>query len=547
MFWDQTLATTRKAQAKDAPKETQAGTHASTSPPKKPQPDASPDDAAAAAPVALILRHAAARPESTRISLYNTSLSVIPEDLATTFFLTAYAAASPTAHLPDLADTLANEGLSTSALHAPALAALSRELVQPSLMALARRHYSTAIQQTSLALASPQLAVKDATLASVLLLALFEALTFQGRRSPTNWTMHMNGATELLQLRGPGQFRTVLGRSMFLDITNDILTSCANRHVAPPPALAELLTQLADVVGHDDLHVRITRATAGMADLVSVVTGGGDPDSVALQVVLRGRQLDAHISELLEQFAALRPYVVLDPASAPDSAYNKIAHHYSSPKLCWQWNNLRMMRVFVNSWVFRAAAAAKSALRDSPEALDVLEQSRVLRIAASNVERMATDILGTVSYCHGLPALSNYRLTMARWLIWPLSAVATSQVAPITARIYARDNLHAFGRETGTSQAMEAGKMVDESKEIEDWWVSEMSIYILTYGTVSLILATQVAYRSSVIEAVVGSHHAHVHHGLVRRRRVADLARRPTAGCRGAMASAMCGSASTDS
>ncbi|KAG7289897.1 hypothetical protein NEMBOFW57_006274 [Staphylotrichum longicolle] len=413
---------------------------------------------------------AAANPESYFNSIPpQSSLSMVPEDVANTFFLTAYAAASPTANLPDLADLLTTQGPSTSALHAPALAVLSRELGQPSLMALARKHYLVAIQKTNLALASPQLAVKDATLASVLLLALFEALTFQGRRSPTNWTMHMKGATELLKLRGPAQFGTVLGRSMFLDITSDILTSCANRRVAPPPALTELLTQFADVVGHDDLHVRITRATAGMADLVGLVTSDGDPDTVAIQLVLQGRQLDAHISKLLEDFAIWRPYVILDPASAPESAYNQIAHHYSTPKMCWQWNNLRMMRVYVNTWVFRAAAAAKSALRDSPEATNVLEKSRVLEIAASNAERMAVDILGTVSYCHSLPTLSNDRLTMARWLIWPLSSVATSPVTPISARIYARDNLHAFGRETGTSQATEAGKMVDEAKEIEDW------------------------------------------------------------------------------
>ncbi len=471
MFRDQTLATARKAQARNTQQEVHAGAHVS---PPKPQPQPQPDDAphelVAAAPVSLFLP--AARPGGNGMSLHP-SLSIIPEDLATTFFLTAYAAASPTTDLPGLADTLASQGLSTSALHAPALAAMARELVQPSLMALARRHYAVAIQQTNLALASPQIAVKDATLASVLLLALFEALSFKGRRSPTNWIMHMKGATELLKLRGPGQFQTALGRSMFLDITSDILTSCANRRVVAPPVLVELLTQLADVVGHDDVHVRITRATADMADLVGVLAAAGDPDSVALQVVLRGRRLDAHLSELLEEFAGHRPYVVLDPASAPKSAYNKIAHHYSSPKLCWQWNNLRMMRVYVNSWVFRAAAAVKSALRDSPGAVEVLEQSRVLGTAASNVERMAADILGAVPYCHGLPALSSDRLTTARWLIWPLSAVATSPVAPITARIYARDNLHAFGRETGTSQATEAGKMVDESKEIEDWWVQK--------------------------------------------------------------------------
>ena len=395
---------------------------------------------------------------------------MVPEDVATTFFLTSYADTSSTADLPALADTLAFEGLSNCALLAPALAALSRDLVQPSLMGLARKHYAVAIQQTNRALASPHLAVQDATLASVLLLALFEALAFRGRRSPTNWTMHMNGATELLKMRGPGQFNSVLGRSMFLDVASDILTSCATRRVAVPPVLKELLAQLADVVGHDDLHIEITRATAGMADLVGLMTArADDPDAAAIQLFLQGRQLDTHISNLLERFATLRPYVVIDPASAPESAYNRVAHRYSSPKLCWQWNNLRMMRVYVNTWVFQAAADVKSVLRETPEAVVILEQSRVLEMAARNAKRMATDILGVVPYCHSLPASSNDRLTVARRLIWPLSAIAGSKVTPVSARIYARDTLCALGQETGISQAMEAKNMVDESKDTEDW------------------------------------------------------------------------------
>ncbi len=400
-------------------------------------------------------------------------LSVVPEDVATTFFLTSYAETSATAHLPALADTLTSEGLSNCVLLAPALAALSRDLVQPSLMGLARKHYSVAIQQTNLALASPHLAVTDATLASVLLLALFEALAFRGRRSPTNWIMHMNGATELLKMRGPAQFNSVLGRSMFLDVVSDILTSCATRRVPVPEALRELLAQLADVVGHDDLHIGVTRATTGMADLVNLITARtDDPRAAAMQLFLQARQLDAHISNLLERFAALRSYTVVDPASAPESAYNRVAHHYSSPKLCWQWNNLRMMRVYVNSWIFRAG----SALQDDPEAVAVLGQSRLLEMAASNAERMATDILGTVPYRNSLPASSNDRLTTARRLIWPLFAIAASKVTPISARIYARDTLGALGQETGISQATEARNMVDESKETEDWWVKKTTL-----------------------------------------------------------------------
>jgi hypothetical protein len=83
---------------------------------------------------------------------------------------------------------------------------------------------------------------------------------------------------------------------------------------------------------------------------------------------------------------------------------------------------------------------------------------------------MAADILATVAYCNSLPAGSNARLATARWLIWPLSVVATSTVAPLSARLYARDTLYALGRDSGISQAAEAGKMVDETNNmLEDW------------------------------------------------------------------------------
>jgi hypothetical protein len=406
------------------------------------------------------------------------SLPVVMEDVATTFFLTSYAPVSPTAYLSDLAEGLMSEGLSSSAVLAPALATLSRELGQPSLMALARRHYSVAIQKTNAALACRQLAVKDETLASVLLLALFEAFAFQGRRSPTGWTTHVDGAAQLLKMRGPSQFDSPLGRSMFLDIASDIFISCAQRRTAAPPALTELLAQLGDVVGHDDPGLGMARMAADMADLAALLTaviaGGDRLDSVAVRVVLLGHQLDADLDKLLERYRVVRPYTVIDPASAPESAYNGLAHHYSNHKLSWQWNNLRMMRLFANRAIVRVAAAAAAGgggpLQDSPEGFEILQQPRLLEIAASTAERMAADILATVAYCNSLPAGSNARLATARWLIWPLSVVATSTVAPLSARVYARDTLYALGRDSGISQAAEAGKMVDETNNmLEDW------------------------------------------------------------------------------
>ncbi|SPQ26556.1 35d86a0f-1a21-447a-9554-22470fe581ac [Thermothielavioides terrestris] len=421
-----------------------------------PKPGSPPADLirAASSPAAQI------PPAASESLLFVSRLSLALEDVAKTFFFTSYAPASPTPYLADLSDILAADGFSTSAILAPALASLSLELSQPSLMEVARKHYALAIQQTNRALASIDLAVRDATLASVFLLALFEALTFHGRSSPTSWTQHMNGAAELLKLRGRKQFDSLLGRNMFLDVASEIFTSCAQRRLAVPPALSELLAQVADVVGSDDPEVGFARAAAGMAELANMLFAGRINPQQSIVIVQRACQLDAQIEQLLEQLAGFCMYTVVPPAKAPASAYNNLAHDYDNPKSCRNWNILRMMRLFVNKWIFHIASGAGDAMPDRME---------LVQRAAGNSERMAADILSTVPYLYTLPPSSYARLMTGRWLIWPLSVVATSVVAPMTARIFARNALHALGRDTGITQATEAANMVDESQALEDW------------------------------------------------------------------------------
>jgi hypothetical protein len=96
--------------------------------------------------------------------------------------------------------------LPTPVMIAPAIVILSLGLRQPSLMPLARRNHALAINETNRALESPQLATADSTLASVLLLALFEAVAFQRSTYPTSWNVHIDGAVELIKLRGRRQW-----------------------------------------------------------------------------------------------------------------------------------------------------------------------------------------------------------------------------------------------------------------------------------------------------------------------------------------------------
>ncbi|KAK4139799.1 uncharacterized protein C8A04DRAFT_15539 [Dichotomopilus funicola] len=409
-------------------------------------------------------------------------LTVSPDDAARTYFLTCYGPASPVDHLPELEELLRSTEVSASAFLAPALVTLSRELKDPALMALGRKHYTAALQHTNRALANTQVATKDETLASVMMLALYEALTFQGRRSPESWNAHMNGATELLKLRGPRQFDTALGRTLFLDVVGDILASCSQRRIPTPPGIVNLLSQLGPIVGPDSMHFAIAHAAAEMADIVSFVASQWDHIAVsASQIIVRARRVDEVLSGLQDQLPAHLPYTVLDPASAPASSFQGVAHCYEDPKSCWIWNNCRMMRVFLNGFVSRAALAWMAALQNAPPDAEVSSElhSESLKAAVVNVKRQGTDILASVSYCRSLPAGSHERAMAARGLTWPLSAVATSVVAPGAMKTYARDAMFSLGEEIGIPQLIDAAKMVDDTPMPEDW-------YVVTFNLVGL-------------------------------------------------------------
>jgi hypothetical protein len=116
-------------------------------------------------------------------------------------------------------------------------------------MKMARSYYATALATTNSALGSPNLALLDVTLLSVLLLSTFEALTFQGRASPQSWNAHVSGATALLELRGEKQLEDHLGQQLFHHASMIIWTSRVQRAVQVPPQLERIQQRASTVIG----------------------------------------------------------------------------------------------------------------------------------------------------------------------------------------------------------------------------------------------------------------------------------------------------------
>ncbi|KAH8901170.1 hypothetical protein GQ53DRAFT_740260 [Thozetella sp. PMI_491] len=394
------------------------------------------------------------------------SLSISPDDIASTYFMHAYAHASPFSYLPELYSTLPHANHLTLALSAPALVLLSENLSLPTLLPLAHTHYVKALTHTNAALSSPRLATLDSTLLSVLLLSLFEALVFRGRQSPVGWNAHVQGCAVLLRLRGERQFDKSLGWHMYVHARGHILTSCAHRSIRALPELDLLQKHAARLANFgDSASIRVGSVLDSFANLRA-----SRKDISVAEFVWKITDLNREMGSLLDDLGKAAPVQVLDISSLPGRicAYRDCVTIYPSRMIARQWNNLRLLRLFLYEDLWSALSSRGNIGPDEPplETPLGLEWPQIQQQATYDAEDTIFNILYGVPYSIELserPSLS------ARCLIWPLSTIAVSELAPLPAKLFAKERLKFLGETYGLVQARESIHMVSEGEEIEDW------------------------------------------------------------------------------
>ncbi|KAK3395051.1 hypothetical protein B0H63DRAFT_63742 [Podospora didyma] len=421
--------------------------------------------------VAKKVEEAKARSSRTRpptpprqTDLIKLALPTPVHQVATNYFLAFYAPATAFSYLST--SPRGREDIPNSVLVATSLALFSREANQPSLIDQARQHYITAIAETNAALASPSLAIRDATLSSVLLLALFEATLFRGRSSPTSWTAHTLGATALLALRGEQQFQTPLGRALFRHASASISTSCMQHNKPVPPEIIRLGHQLAKTDCPEaplDLSIRLLPILDDMSELLAWSDNGrrGPPADFLASV----RKLDSFLVDLMDTQNKVCPFKLTDRS-----------HWYPSYRTARFWSISRMLRILYNLWMANIAPAVAATLPvvevDGPSSSSGGATEAFVAVltdtATRNVDTMATDVLDSVAYFVDSSVHDSVPL-VARCLIWPLAHIAICPIARYMVRDEARRQLGVLGRDFGIVQATEALCMVEEKRSMEDW------------------------------------------------------------------------------
>ncbi|KAK3938955.1 hypothetical protein QBC46DRAFT_316699 [Diplogelasinospora grovesii] len=411
------------------------------------------------------------------------SLAQPDTDVAMAYFMTCFVMTSPFEYLPGLYQRSNANQVLASAVLASSFASLALRFESPSLMKRARTAYAEALRKTNAALASPEDAILDTTLVSVLLLGLFEALVFLGRLSPESWTAHALGAIELIRLRGASQFRSPVGQQLYLQTSSNIRASYTQRHLAVPEELVGLHQELRPYLDLSHPNVRI----CPIADKVSGLRARNkasqrQPETVDPAQLLRDAlELDAEAAALSESLPEGWYYhVVRSPAEeTPPCAYRGIAHRYPHHAAARHWNALRMIRICANETVFEQAARLRgggarasphgAANGDDGDGAGELDIDELQQTAAANVVVISEDILASVPHFLDFSNATTLFSLSSRFLIWPLSVVGVSSLARPAARRFAADTLEELGREAKIPQALQAAKIARESRFIEDW------------------------------------------------------------------------------
>jgi hypothetical protein len=85
------------------------------------------------------------------------------------------------------------------------------------LMPTASSIYIKALKQINVSLTDASVAMSDTTLATILLLTVFEQITSSGM-DLIGWPSHIKGAVAIIKSRGKNGFKTKMGRELFISV-----------------------------------------------------------------------------------------------------------------------------------------------------------------------------------------------------------------------------------------------------------------------------------------------------------------------------------------
>ncbi|PON22883.1 hypothetical protein TGAM01_v208138 [Trichoderma gamsii] len=421
------------------------------------------------------------------------------QDIARSFLYANYMTGGPRcghmSYLLPLMESSRNSA-ANAAVNAVALAALSNIRLSPKTMRKAHQEYTTALSLTNLALQDPVMCRTDDTLAAVVMLGTFEGekkiMTCTDGSFIDRWVNHMDGATKLIEVRGPEQLSRQEGLELFTQLRAQVSISRIYQERYSSSVFTKLaedahLDQNPDEQVLHQLSIVINRLTDFCAHLKNgyIVK--------PTEIIRKALKIDADLVSLMISVPPLWEYAtvnvpILDGKPIVQGFWGDNYHIYHTISSSTIWNNYRSARIIIQELIIETIRDLDTLTNDdigSPQRSYLVNQTR------QTVLQMVEDICASVPYILGMEiedsghlkvsalgasiahgvnmkaALSSFQVTGAGGLtiMWPLLVAADSVVAGSELRIWITACLDKIGHSMGINQALAMSKLIQDGVE----------------------------------------------------------------------------------
>ncbi|TVY42684.1 White-opaque regulator [Lachnellula subtilissima] len=243
------------------------------------------------------------------------------------------------------------------------------------LLPKAMGQYAKALKATNLALQNPAQQKTDQTLASILMLGFFETILAQSN-SAQAWYSHVDGAVQVVRMRGKKQLRTKIGRSMFRVVRNQMTVNCMTASKVPAGGADWWCT---DSPG-EDFIVRLNIAVATLRSEIHAALADWPrtPEyfQKATEFIRRARIMEKQYLQweaLLPEYLKPKTIAWVDQIPGGDITRAEVCPGkvdvYQDIRIATMWNHTRILRLYISGTIVRCAAWIRSPLdyRTAPE------------------------------------------------------------------------------------------------------------------------------------------------------------------------------------
>ncbi|KAF4624959.1 hypothetical protein G7Y89_g13211 [Cudoniella acicularis] len=391
-------------------------------------------------------------------------------------------------------------------IRAVGLASLSKAVRSTELEILATKAYASALHLINGILSTSQ-ATDDATLSTVMLLDQFEKIIPAPSRSAQAWTNHLNGASALMKLRGPMQFKTKSGLEMFIQMSSHLLVSCMQHEIPLPKDYLALRTYATNFLDTTDISWRLSEVTVKYIAFQAAIKDGSlfEPQTI----IAATAAMDAEMAALLASVPFGWDGQTVPLLYPSDLVYESHYDIYIDYRIVEALNMVRAGRFPLFHLIREQAEKTFEPLSIECEVMlqqAIDNQEEMVRVICACVPQQAGYLslinnddentanfsppsfpspISSPSSSTSSPSsnststsssqksikLSTSHTVSAYSLLWPLFVVANSPYSPPAAKEWIIRQLHIFGGLLGLEKALELVRMLEsEDEKKKDVW-----------------------------------------------------------------------------